>query len=434
MKAIKDGPLADVTVLDFTWVLTGPHATKTLADMGATVIKVDRYTDGANERWQALRLEKNGVTQSSYHLHVNRGKKSICVNLKHPKGIEIIHELIKVSDIVIENFAPGVMERLHLDYESIREINPAIIYCSISAFGHWGPYSHKPGYDVIAQAASGWTGQSDPPIMAPLSIGDTTASMHACTAILAALHHRTRTGQGQNIDIAMVDCLFTLHENAFPWYWISETVEDEPVVMTRTGQKSPGYAPYGIYNGKDGHIAIASLTQSRWPQLVDLMGPKYQWLKTDPRTKELKERCSPKSAPLVHEALEEWVMSQDSVEETEKKLEAVGIPCARVKNLVELATVDPQIIERNMSPTVYQPFLGPTKMYGSPLKFSETPSEIRGYAPFVGEHNEEILSSSLGYTYDQMADLYTDDVLYHDPEVERLPEELKRYEQEREVR
>jgi len=426
MKKMKEGPLSDVTVLDFTWVLAGPHATKTLADMGANVIKVDRFKDGANERWQALRVERNGVTQSSYHLHVNRGKKSICVNLKHPKGIEIIHELIKTSDIMIENFAPGVMKRLKLDYDAVREINPAIIYCSISAFGHWGPNSHKPGYDVIAQAASGWVGQSEPPIMAPLSIGDTTASMHACTAILAALHHRTKTGQGQNIDIAMVDCLFTLHENAFPWYWIGEAT-GSPVTMTKTGQKSPGYAPYGIYNGKNGHIAIASLTQSRWPQLVDLMGPEYQWLKTDPRTQELKERCSPTSAPLVHEALEEWVMSQDSVEETEQKLEAAGIPCARVKNLVELATVDPQIGERNMRPTVYQPFLGPTKMYGSPLKFSETPSEIRGYAPFVGEHNEEVLSSVLDCTPDQIAGLYTDEVLYHDPEVELLPEELKKH-------
>ncbi|TFH64101.1 MAG: hypothetical protein E4G90_08780, partial [Gemmatimonadales bacterium] len=127
------------------------------------------------------------------------------------------------------------------------------------------------------------------------------------------------------------------------------------------------------------------------------------------------------------EALEAWVLSQDSMEETELKLEAAGIPCARVKNLVELATVDPQIGERNMRPTVYQPFLGPTKMYGSPPKFSETPSTIRGYAPFVGEHNEEILSSILDYTPDQTADLYSDDVLYHAPEVERLPEELKKH-------
>jgi crotonobetainyl-CoA:carnitine CoA-transferase CaiB-like acyl-CoA transferase len=429
MNTLKPGPLSDVTVLDFTWVLAGPHATKTLADMGANIIKVDRYKDGANERWQSLRVEKDGVIQSSYHLHVNRGKKSICVNLKNPKGLEVIRDLIKISDIVIENFAPGVMGRLKLDYEAVRKIKPDIIYCSISAFGHTGPNSTKPGYDVIAQAASGWTGQSDPPLMAPLSIGDTMAAMHACTAMLAALHHRARTGQGQNIDIAMVDCLFTLHENAFPWYWISEAV-GEPVVMAATGQKSPGYAPYGIYNGKNGQIAIASLTQSRWPALVDLMGPEYSWMKEDSRFCELENRCSVSSASIVHQVVEKWVMSQDSVEEAERILEEIGIPCARVKSLVELATVDPQIGDREMRPTHFQPFLGPVRMYGSPLKFSETPSCIRGYAPFVGEHNSEVLSSVLEYEPGKISELYQDDVLYHAPEVERLPEELEKMEQQ----
>lgn len=383
MERAKPGPLSDVTVLDFTWVLAGPHATKTLADMGADVIKIEQYELGANERWQALRVESRGVTQSSYHIHVNRGKRSLCINLKSPGGIEIVHGLIGKSDILVENFAPGVMDRLKLDYESVRKIKPDIIYCSISCFGHWGPSSHKPGYDVIAQAASGWTGQSEPPIMAPFSIGDTTASMHSCTAMLAALHHRNRTGQGQNIDISMVDCLFTLHENAFPWYWITEAT-GTPVRMTRTGQKSPGYAPYGIYNGRDGQIAIASLTQNRWPQLVELMGPEYQWLKTDPRTAELASRCSPASAPLVHEALEKWVAAQESVTEAERKLEAAGIPCARVKDIVELATVDPQLEARDMRPRKFQPFIGEMKMYGTPLKFSETPAAIRGYAPFWG--------------------------------------------------
>ena len=425
MNNLKPGPLSDITVLDFTWVLAGPHSTKTLADMGANVIKVDRYKDGANERALSLRIEKDGVVQSSYHLHVNRGKKSICVNLKHPKGIEIIQELIKISDIVIENFAPGVMERLNLDYETVRKIKPDIIYCSISAFGHQGPNSNKPGYDVIAQAASGWTGLSDPPVMAPSSIGDTTASMHACTAMLAALHHRFRTGQGQYIDIAMVDCLFTLQENAFPWYWISEAV-GEPVKMSATGQKSPGYAPYGIYNGKNGHIAIASLTQNRWPQLVDLLGPEYGWMQEDPRYCELSNRCSTANTPFVHDVIEKWVMSQDSVEEAERILEEVGIPCARVKNLVELATMDPQIGEREMRPVFYQPFLGPVRMYGSPLKFSETPSAIRGYAPFVGEHNKEVLSSLLNYEPEKITELYQDNVIYHAPEVERLPEELEK--------
>src|SRR5512137_612733 len=290
MSNLKPGPLKGITVLDFTWVLAGPHASKTLADMGANVIKVEQYKAGANERWLPLRVTKNDVTQSSYTITVNRGKRSVCINMKTPKGMKLIQELIKKSDVLLENFAPGVMDRLKLDYDSVKKIKKDIIYCSISCFGHWGPYSHKPGYDMIAQGASGWTGQRNPPIIAPMSIGDTTASMHACTAILAALHHRTKTGVGQNIDISMMDCLFSLHENTLPWFMVSEAAGNA-IKPAKIGQKHPGYAPYGIYKGKNGFICIACLTEARWLPLVELMGPKHEWLKTDPRAATVSTRC-----------------------------------------------------------------------------------------------------------------------------------------------
>ncbi len=261
--------------------------------------------------------------------------------------------------------------------------------------------------------------------MAPVSIGDTTASMHACTAILAAVYNRIMTGKGQNIDISMVDCLFSLHENAVPWFFISDAAGN-PVRMPRTGQKSPANAPYGIYNAKNGCIAIASLTANRWPQLIELMGPEYAWLKEDPRLQDPASRISMENAPLIHEALESWVQSQDSVEETERKLEDAGIPCSRVKDLIELATEDPHMEAREMRPERYQPFIGNMKMYGSPLKFSETPSTIRGYAPLLGEHNQEILSTFLNYSDREIESLYQEDVLYHAPEVEKLPDELKK--------
>jgi CoA:oxalate CoA-transferase len=419
MEKLKPGPLTGITVLDFTWVLAGPHGSKTLADMGANVIKVEQYKAGANERWLPLRITKNDVTQSSYTITVNRGKRSVCINMKTPKGMKLIHDLIKKSDVLLENFAPGVMDRLKLDYESVKKIKKDIIYCSISCFGHWGPYSHKPGYDMIAQGASGWTGQSDPPIIAPVSIGDTTASMHACTAILAALHHRTKTGVGQNIDISMMDCLFSLHENTLPWFMISEAAGN-PIKPAKIGQKHPGYAPYGIYKGKNGYICIACLTEARWQPIVNLMGPKHAWLKTDPRAATVSTRCSTDNAPIIHEALEEWVMSLDSVEEAERLLEAAEVPCLRVRDIVELATVDPQIKAREMIVTVDQPFLGPMKMYGSPLKFSETPSGIRGYAPFLGEHNDDVLMKTLGMSKEEIKALYTEDVLYHEPCVDKL--------------
>lgn len=425
MSNLKPGPLAGITVLDFTWVLAGPHAAKTLADLGANVIKVEQYKAGANERWLPLRVTKDSVTQSSYTINVNRGKRSICVNLKSPKGMEVIHKLIKKSDILLENFAPDVMGKLKLDYDKVKQIKPDIIYCSISSFGHWGPYSHKPGYDMIAQGASGWSDQSTPPIIAPVSIGDTTASMHACTAILAALYHRKMTGQGQNIDISMMDCLFSLHENTLPWYLISSAA-GEPVEIPRIGAKHPGYAPYGIYSGKDGYIAIACLTEPRWVPMVKVMGPEFEFLLSDPRAKDVSTRCSTANAPFIHEQVEKWVMSQPSVSEAERKLEEQGVPCIRCRSLKELADGDPQIKARDMMVTLYQPFLGPMRHYGSPLKLSETPVGPRGYAPLLGEHNVEVLTKELGMAEADVKALYGEDVLFHEAAVEKLPEELKK--------
>jgi CoA:oxalate CoA-transferase len=427
MEKIKSGPLTGITVLDFTWVLAGPHATMALADMGANVFKVEAYARGTHERWQPLQVEKNGVTQSSYHIHLNRGKKSLCINLKDPKGKEVIHDLIRKCDILVENFAPGVMDRLKLDYDSVKKIKSDIIYCSISSFGHWGPNCQKPGYDVIAQAASGWVGLTQQKIPAPIAIGDTTAAMHACTAVLAALYHRMVSGEGQNIDISMVDCLFSLHETSFPFYWTGAAA-GSPGITPLMGKQSSTSAPYGIYEGKNGAIAIAILTEARWPELVDVMGPGYEWLKTDPRTCRITGRCSTENAPLVHKAVESWVMSQDSVEEAERKLEAAGVPCSRVKTIEELATTDDHIEARQMRQEKFQPFLGPMKMFGSPMKFSSTPSEIQGYAPFLGEHNKEVLSKVLGYSPERIESLYRDKVLHEGPEVEKLEEEIKKNE------
>lgn len=426
MKTIKPGPLSGVKVLDFTWVLAGPHATRTLADMGATVFKSEQFIVGTAERYQAIQVEKNGITQCSYHINENRGKKSLCVNLKNPKGLEIIHDLIKQCDIIIENFTPGVMDRLKLDYESVKKIKPDILYCSISAFGHWGPNCQKPGYDVIAQAASGWVALVAGQIPAPVAIGDTTAAMHACTAILAALYHRMVTGQGQNIDISLVDCLFTLHETAFPSYWIYEAVGKEYVSPPK-GQQSNTSSPYGIYNGKNGGIAIALMMEKGWSELVDLMGPGYEWLKTDPRTCDNVKRCTIGNATIVHEALDAWVMSLDSVEEAERKLDSIGIANCRVKSIKELATTDPHLGAREMRLKQFQPFLGTMTMCGNPMKFSETPATIRGYAPFIGEHNQEILSEVLGYSQEKIEELFREGgVLYEAPEVAKLPEELKK--------
>jgi CoA:oxalate CoA-transferase len=419
MEQLKPGPLNGVTILDFTWVLAGPFATRIMGDMGAYIIKVERYKDGTNERHLPLRITHNGVTQSSYNLNCNRGKKSICINLKSPRGMKLIHELIKKSDVLIENFAPGVMDRLKLDYESVKKINEKIIYCSVSCFGHWGPYSHKPGYDMIAQGASGWTDQSISPQIAPVSIGDMTASVNAAVAICAALYSRQQTGVGQNIDISMMDCLFAFHENTLPWYLISSAI-GKPVDPPKIGRHHPGYAPYGIYKGKDGYITIASLTQPRWEGIVKTMGRDYEWLLQDPRAATVSTRCCEENAPFIHKVVEEWVMAQDSVEEAERKLEENECPCLRVRSVKELADSDPQIKAREMMVEVEQPFIGKVRMYGSPLKMSETPTGIRGPAPLLGQHTEEILTDVLGYKKEQVKELYEQEVVYNEPAVDRL--------------
>jgi crotonobetainyl-CoA:carnitine CoA-transferase CaiB-like acyl-CoA transferase len=380
---------------------------------------VERYKDGTNERHLPLRITHNGVTQSSYNLNCNRGKKSICINLKNPRGMELIHELIKKSDVLIENFAPGVMDRLKLDYESVKKLNKKIIYCSVSCFGHWGPYSHKPGYDMIAQGASGWTDQSISPQIAPVSIGDMTASVNAAVAICAALYARQQTGVGQNIDISMMDCLFAFHENTLPWYLISSAI-GKPVDPPKIGRHHPGYAPYGIYKGKDGYITIASLTQPRWEGIVKTMGRDYEWLLQDPRAATVSTRCCEENAPFIHKVVEEWVMAQDSVAEAERKLEENECPCLRVRSVKELADSDPQIKAREMMVEVEQPFIGKVRMYGSPLKMSETPTGIRGPAPLLGQHTEEILADVLGYKKEQVKELYEQEVVYNEPAVDRL--------------
>ncbi|HEX3012526.1 MAG TPA: CoA transferase [Syntrophomonadaceae bacterium] len=416
-KYIKPGSLKGVTVLDFTWVLAGPHATKLLADMGALVIKVEPYQVGANERHLPPQRSCNGVNQSSYSINVNRGKKSISVNLKSQSGRELICELIKKADILVENYAPGVMERLGLDYETVKKIKSDIIYCSISCFGHWGPYSDKPGYDLIAQVASGWTAQNEIFQLAPVSIGDTVAGVHAALAIVSALYVRDQKGFGQNIDISMMDCLLSLHENTIPWYTLSEAVS-EPIDLPKIGRVHEGYAPYGLYRGKNGVIGIACLSENRWEPLVRCMGEKYAWLLTDPRTKDVYSRC--KNAALVHQALDEWVGSQDSVEEVERILDQEKVPCMRARTVEELTDSDPHVKARDMMPVVDQPFIGPMKMLGSPIKMSETPSCIRGYSPLLGEHNDKILAEFLGYSQEQIKALYDADVIYHEEAVDRM--------------
>jgi crotonobetainyl-CoA:carnitine CoA-transferase CaiB-like acyl-CoA transferase len=416
-KNIKPGALEGITVIDFTWVLAGPHATKLLADMGATIIKIEPFQVGSNERQLPLRREVDGVTQSSYSINVNRGKKSICIDMKNPKGMEIVKALIKKADVIIENYAPGVMNRLGLDYDSVKKIKEDIIYCSISCFGHWGPYCQGAGYDIIAQAAAGWSDQLVDNQGIPSAVGDMTSGTYAALAIVSAVLGRTKHGVGQNIDISIMDCLFSWHENTIPWYTMAQAI-GEDLTPPKFGRYFGNYAPYGVYNGRDGRIAVACLTENRWQPMVKVMGQKYSWLLTDERSKTLSARCI--NAAWLNPVIDEWVGSIDSVAEVERILGDAGVPCMRARTIKELADTDEQVKAREMMPVVEQPLFGPIKMFGSPIKMSESPSCIRGYAPFLGEHNSAVLADLLGYDQQQVKALYDSSVIYHEPAVERL--------------
>jgi len=419
MMGHERGALHGLRVLDFTWVYAGPFATRQFADLGAEVIKVEPYGVGALERRYALVMERNGVKQSSYSVFLNRGKRSLSLNVKSEKGLSIAKELVRQSDVMISNLTPGAMDKLGLGYEAVSNTNPKIIYCTISCFGYQGSYSSEPGFDLIAQAASAWCGQSDPPMPAPLAIGDANAGMHAMAAILAALYYREKTGCGQSIDISMTDCLFHCHENNPPAYLFS----GRSVPALPNTRWSAAYSPYGLIKGRDGLIAVAALSDALWEKVVTAMGPGYEWLLDDPRTSELTARLSYEYAPFVHQTIEEWVMSLNSVEEAERILRNAGVPAMRVKGFAEVVDA-PYIREREMIVKMRQPFAGEIETYGSPFKMSVTPGKVRGHAPLIGENSHDILSRILGYSDQHISELFEEGVIYKEQAVDRLDEEL----------
>jgi len=413
--------LKGLRVLDFTWVYAGPFAARQLVDLGAEVIKVEPTETGALERHYSLVLERNGVAQSSYAVFLNRGKKSLSINLKTEKGLNIIRALAEKSDIVLSNMAPGTMKSLQLGYEDIKKINSRIIYCDISCFGHYGSFANEPGFDIIAQAASGYCGQSDPPMPAPMAIGDSNAGMHATAAILAALYYREKTGIGQYIDISMTDCLFHSHENNPPGYLFS----NRTVLPAKNSRWASAYSPYALIKGKDGFVAVAALSDALWEKLVQAMGQDYAWLMTHPRTNALGKRISYENAPFVHTVLEEWLQKFDTVEQAEAHLRKAGVPAMKVRGFEEICDA-PYLKDREMLVKIKQPFAGEIEIYNSPFRMTETPGRVMGYAPLLGENNREILSRDLGYGDEAIDQLLAEGVLYQEEAVDWLPEELKR--------
>jgi len=397
--------LTGIKVLDLTHFLAGPAATRMMAEMGAEIIKVEPNPGGDSSR--LFPFHKDG--RSAYFVQQNRGKKGVCLDMRKPEGLEILKGLVAQVDVLIENFATGVMKRNGLDWEVCKKINPRLIMCSVTAFGQTGPLSHLPGFDNIGQAYAGVTamiGEADgPPVFPTLAIGDVTTGVHAATAIGYALYHRERTGKGQHLDISLLDTYFHQHEVNVQMVSCSNGEQ----LPRRQGGHHFVAAPAGIYKGKDRYIFIIALTH-QWPTLCKTMG--MPELATDPRFDTVPDRV--KNLAQLIEIIEGWIAAQDSDEHAIKQLEDARVPVAPVLE-VEEAMAHPHLIERGTVRTISDRGIGEFQVPGFPLRFSEFPGHLDLDAPYLGEHNGAVLKEYLGYSDEQISGLENDGVLGSEP-------------------
>lgn len=390
-------PLENVKILDLTRVLAGPFCTMLLADLGAEIVKVEAPETGDDSR--AYGPFKNN--KSMYFLSVNRGKKSISVNLKSAKGKQIIIDLIKQFDVIIENFKPGTMEKLGLGYEVIKEINPKIIYAASSGFGHTGPDSKKPAYDILVQAMGGImsiTGWPDtPPTRVGMSVGDITVSFYTAMGILSALYQRTMTGLGQKIDVSMLDCQLSILENAVLRYQ-ADNVAPKPL-----GNRHPTITPFQAFSAKDDYFVVAAGNETIFVKLCKALNCDYlledERFKTNVmRTKNLTAINEILSAIFITKNVNEWV----------KLLDAADVPCSAI-NTIDKVLSHRQLIARNMIVDVVDKDMGAIKIVGNPIKMSSLEdSTTRKPAPEIGEHNSQLYKELLGYSEEEIAQLHAE--------------------------
>ncbi|MDR1979000.1 MAG: CoA transferase [Synergistaceae bacterium] len=390
----ESGALDGLTVLDLTRVLAGPFCSMLFADMGANVIKIEEPSKGDDTR--GMGPFKNG--ESAYYMNLNRNKKGVTLNLKNPKGKKIFLDLVKKADVVLENYRPGVMEKLGLGYDALKEINPRIIYGAVSGFGHTGPYTQRPGYDIIAQAMSGlmsttgWPGGS--PTRTGTAIGDVLGGLSLAVGIFSAIYRQNRTGLGQKVDISLVDSTVASLEIINMIYTI------EGRLPGRIGNRYESTYPYDSFKAADGELVIGAGNNKLWQKLCDIMNRPE--LKEDPRYLNVRDRVERHAE--VKTVIDGWIAPM-TADDVLKRLDDAGIPCAPIYDIRQVVE-DPHIAgAREMFVEMEHPVAGKIKLTGSHIKLSATPSSIRTSSPSLGQHNEEVYGEYLGLSPEELSTL-----------------------------
>jgi len=387
-------PLEGFRILDLSRILAGPYCSMVLGDLGAEVIKVERPGSGDDTRAWGPPF---AAGESAYYLCANRNKKSITVNLKSPDGQEIIRQLARVSDVLIENFKVGELTELGLGYEQLKALSPGLVYCSITGYGQTGPDKDLPGYDFIIQGRGGVMSITGEPDGEPLKVGvaivDVTAGLFAANAIQAALLARTRTGRGQAIDIALLDAQVAWLANVASNYLVSGKRPG------RFGNGHPTIVPYQSFHARDGFFCLAVGNDGQWRKLCAMFGRLD--LADDPRFATNPARVQHREAliPLLQE-----VFAKENIGYWLREITAAGIPCGPVQ-AIDQVFIDPQVLAREMVWTTPHPTADEVHLVGSPLKLSETPTALRSHPPLLGEHTDKVLTDLLRYTPETIARL-----------------------------
>jgi len=389
----RAGALAGLTVLDLSRVLSGPFATMTLADLGADVVKIEQPGTGDDTRQWGPPFQGD---EAAYFLSVNRNKRSLAVDLKSADGLALVRDLARRADVVVENFRPGTAARLGLGYDDLAAENPGLVYASISGYGQTGPDSHRAGYDAIAQARSGImsvTGEADgPPVRVGVSSADLVAGMWAVIGILAALRERDRSGQGQWVDISLLDGSVSWLTYVASGYFATGTRPP------RYGSAHPTIAPYQGFATKDGDLMLAVGNDAIWRRFAPVAG--LADLLEDPRftTNPLRVEHRDELLPLVADAM----AARTSVEWVEV-LDAAGVPVGPIQTVDEVVT-DPQVLARGMIGEVKHPTAGTVRTIGCPVRLTATPPQVRTAPPLLGQHTDDVLAE-LGVDQERLAAL-----------------------------